>query len=349
MGRRIGAYLAVIFITFYMFLMYNESALSAILVLECLYPVMSFFYLKWMKKRVLAGLGKVPAMGEKNKKIRMKIRIENKSQFWNVRYKVKLCVRSVSGQAKKQLLGTAGNAKRTEQEFYILSEYCGRLDVSLEYLWIYDIFGVFFIRKKPEGKSTVGIFPQYELIPVEITRRTREFLSDAEECSADKKGDDPSEIYQIREYRPKDSIHDVHWKLSAKEGALMVKEHGFPLGCVVLIWLDFPAERISAAGFDRMVERAASLSMTLAEEKCIHMAAWVEEKNARVVKMKVNSAEAAYELAWRLLDMGPYRDKEMASALYEDAFKGEHFSSIVTIDGQGELKVNGKRQELLQL
>ena len=48
-------------------------------------------------------------------------------------------------------------------------------------------------------------------------------------------GDDPSEIYQVREYRERDSLKDIHWKLSAREEELMVKERGFPLGCVVLI------------------------------------------------------------------------------------------------------------------
>lgn len=377
MGKRVGAYLVVVGITLYMFLMYNEAALSAILVLECVYPISSLLYLRWMRRRMTAGLGTVPAMGEKNKRIRMKIWIQNESSFWNCRYKVDLHIGSslevaetkkrpaVEGgfpaagksEAKKHrtgeisflAAGTAEGAKRTERECCFSSEYCGRLGIRLGYLRIYDFFGIFFWRKKLEGKKAVGILPQYDLMPLEITRRTREFLADAEEHSVEKRGDDPSEIYQIREYHPRDSIHDIHWKLTAKEGELMVKEHGFPLGCVVLIWLDFSQKGATVAGFDRMVECAASLSMTLAEEKCIHMAAWIEEKNARVEKVKVGSTEAADELAWRLLYMEPYRDQDMAEVLYEDAFKGDHFSSIVTIDGQGELRVNEEKQILLQL
>ena len=54
-------------------------------------------------------------------------------------------------------------------------------------------------------------------------------------------------------------------------------------------------------------------------------------------------------LLWRMLEMEPYTDDNMRKACYEDAFRGEHFSSIVKIDGQGGITVDGEKQELLQL
>lgn len=351
MAKRVVTYIAVVLITGYLFLMYDESAMSAILVLECLYPIFSFLYLRWMRGRITAGLCKVQAMGEKEKEIKIKVWIENSSIIWSSKYSVEVWLGSpfLKKQVKKRLSGMLeGNARR-EQAYFFTSSFCGRIEVSLRHLQIYDVLGIFFSRINLEEKAVIGILPRFELVPLEITRRTREFLADADEHSVEKSGDDPAEIYQIRQYRPMDSVHDIHWKLTAKEDELMVKEHGFPLGCVVLLWLDFPQKEKSAAGFDRMLEKAASLSMTLAEEKCIHMAAWFEEKNARVVKYKVNGAKSSYELVWRLLDVEPYQDSEMARVSYEDAFSGDHFSSIVVIDGQGTVTVNGERQELLQL
>ena len=129
----------------------------------------------------------------------------------------------------------------------------------------------------------------------------------------------------------------------------MVKEYSFPLGCVVLVWMEYPKKGQSSEGFSKMLESAASLCMTLAEEKCIHMAAWFEEKNMRIVKWKVSSEETVHGLLWRMLEMEPYTDDNMRKACYEDAFRGEHFSSIVKIDGQGGITVDGEKQELLQL
>lgn len=59
-----------------------------------------------------------------------------------------------------------------------------------------------------------------------------------------RKGDDPSEIYQVREYRREDSLKDIHWKLTAAKEELVAKERAFPLGCAVLIWFDIREKNV---------------------------------------------------------------------------------------------------------
>ena len=184
---------------------------------------------------------------------------------------------------------------------------------------------------------------------LEITRKTREFQAESDDYSGEKKGDDPSEIYQVREYRVMDPLKDIHWKLSAKEDELMVKEKGFPLGCTVLIWFDIRESMTTSESFSAVAERAASLSVTLAEEKCIHMAAWYEEENERIVKYRVRDEEEAYNMVWHLLDLVPCRDIGKRDACFADEFRGLQFSSTVTIDSRGELWKDGEKPELLRL
>ena len=223
------------------------------------------------------------------------------------------------------------------------------MEVILESVRLYDLFGIFYIKQKVQRKASVKVMPEFELMPVEITRATREFQADAEEYSGEKKGDDPSELYQVREYRIQDSVRDIHWKLSAKEETFMVKERGFPLGCVVLVWIDFAEKERSAAGFSRLLETAASLSITLAEQKCIHLAAWYEEKNERIGMKRVKDEKSACELIWQLMEIEPYRDPVRKQACFDDTFRGHEFSSTVTIDGRGVLRKDGEASELLRL
>ena len=129
----------------------------------------------------------------------------------------------------------------------------------------------------------------------------------------------------------------------------MVKERGFPLGCVVLVWIDFAEKERSAAGFSRLLETAASLSITLAEQKCIHLAAWYEEKNERIGMKRVKDEESACELIWQLMEIEPYRDPVRKQACFDDTFRGHEFSSTVTIDGRGVLRKDGEVPELLRL
>ena len=169
------------------------------------------------------------------------------------------------------------------------------------------------------------------------------------ECLQWEKGNDPSELYQVREYRSQDSLKDIHWKMSAKEDQIMIKERGFPLGCAVLIWIDFPEKEKSAEGFSALLDTAASLSITLVEYKCIHMAAWYDEKEMQVVRHRIRDEESACEFIWELMDLQPYRDGEKAEICRKEAFRGQEFSSVVTLDGNGMVKKDGSVQEFLRL
>ena len=44
-----------------------------------------------------------------------------------------------------------------------------------------------------------------------------------------------------------------------------------------------------------------------------------------------------------------YKDKEKAEVCFEEAFKGQEFSSVVTIDGKGVLRKNGEIPEILRV
>lgn len=357
MLKKAAGYLLVLLITVYMFFMYDFPILSGILILELLYPFLSFFYILCVVRKMKINMDRIPSMGELGKRIHARILIENLSKFWNIKYRLYTCINNqfsaASGKrkaiGKRSMTGTIEPGKRKRADFEFESTYCGNIEFHIDFIEIYDFLGIFSRKMRVDLKKSIGILPQFEPIPLEITRRTREFPADADEYSTEKSGDDPAEIYQIREYRPWDSIHDIHWKLSAKEDELMVKEHSLPLGCVVLLWLDFEDKGKSAEGFSRLLEKTASLSVSLIEEKCVHMVSWFEEKNKRIIKRKIDSEEAVYELVWRMLALEPCGDKNLMQVYYEDAFLGDHFSSIVVIDGNGDVMVNNEPQELLQL
>ena len=54
-------------------------------------------------------------------------------------------------------------------------------------------------------------------------------------------------------------------------------------------------------------------------------------------------------MIWNLMEIQPYRDAEKAQVCYDDAFRGQEFSSVVTIDRYGNMKNNGESFEFLRL
>ena len=351
MWKRMTGYFATVLLVIYLFFMYDKTVLSGILVLVILYPVCACIFLLLCRKKITAALDRVPPMGEKDKRIRAGVSVKNISRRFPLRCEAQLSVGNrTSGKKIRRRFGGL-ILPGQEETFWCEFEtaFCGNVEVILESVRLYDLFGIFYIKQKVQRKASVKVMPEFELMPVEITRATREFQADAEEYSGEKKGDDPSELYQVREYRIQDSVRDIHWKLSAKEETFMVKERGFPLGCVVLVWIDFAEKERSAAGFSRLLETAASLSITLAEQKCIHLAAWYEEKNERIGMKRVKDEKSACELIWQLMEIEPYRDPVRKQACFDDTFRGHEFSSTVTIDGQGVLRKDGEVPELLRL
>ncbi|MCI9153071.1 DUF58 domain-containing protein [Lachnospiraceae bacterium] len=366
MITRIIGYLLVFFISAYLFFMYDGNIWTGFLILELLYPVSSCLFLWYMGRQVTVRFGRFPAMAEREKRFSGVLVIKNQSRIWSVKYRLCAQVRNHFSRQPVLRMRKGGFRKSSSHrikyapselfpaeeqrlEIELDSRYAGTVEYQLDALVLYDLLGIFCRRVLLKKQRTIGIMPPFELMPLEITRRTREFLAEADEYSTEKKGDDPSEVYQIREYRPPDSIHSIHWKLSAKEDHLMVKEHGFPMGCVVLLWIRLPLADTDSKSFNRLLEQAASLSVTLLEEKCIHMAAWFEEKSGRVIKWRVSTAESVYEWIWRLLSTEPFQDEELEKTCREDAFRGINFSSTVELNADGTLTVNGEPQELLQL
>lgn len=366
MIARLTGYVLTVLFSIYLFFMYNGLIWTGLLILELLYPICSCLFLWYIGRHITVRFGRFPAMAERSRPFTGTLVLKNHSRLWSVKYRIRAGVNNHFSKHSARRLFKNGSASAKaipikyrpaelaplgEQKIEIRldSQYAGTVEYRLRSLILYDMLGIFCRAVSLDERRTIGIMPPFELMPLEVTRRTREFLADADEYSTEKQGDDPSEIYQIREYRPPDSIHSIHWKLSAKEDHLMVKEHGFPMGCVVLLWIRLPLADTDSFSFNRLLEQAASLSVTLLEEKCIHMAAWFEEKSGHVIKWRVNSAEAVYEWIWRLLSTEPFQNEELEQTCYEDAFRGDNFSSIVILHADGTLTVNGEEQELLQL
>lgn len=107
-----------------------------------------------------------------------------------------------------------------------------------------------------------------------------------------------SEIHDLREYRPGDSMHEVHWKLSAKTDKLIVREAEEPdLGLVVLSF-DFSGSR---AQLDRTLQQLLWLSGWLCEREVAHQIDWLEPDTLTPQTRRITSAEDLQALLQTLL------------------------------------------------
>ena len=102
------------------------------------------------------------------------------------------------------------------------AEYLGKYHISCKEGKLRDLLGIVEAVIPAESYCEITVLPD---ISGEKGVDTSGFLSGMSESEESReKGHDFSEVHDIREYIPGDKLRDIHWKISAKQGELMVKE-----------------------------------------------------------------------------------------------------------------------------
>lgn len=358
MIKRSLIYGLVTLITLCMFFLFTDKVIGIVLIMEFLYYVMAIVYVHIISRFIQVTLDTNIYSAEKNSEIPILIQVNNKAKWFNVRCGFKInVVNNFTGEVKKQIINhiVAGGVKENFCEVFSSGD-CGEISVYLTEYYVYDWIGCLCLKKKTSHMKKIEILPETHLLMMEIKRTTREFIADSEVYSDSEKGDDISEIYQIREYVEGDPIHAIHWKMSAKADNLLIKEHGKPLGCVILIWIDLfdnsTKNKLKGRKHGRnnlpvnAIEMAASVSLSLIEQRCVHMVAWYEDKNDRIIRKRVENEENIYELLNRLLYLESYNDRKRADTQFDEYFDRNDFSSVVEIKPDGSLIVNDNEIEV---
>lgn len=114
-------------------------------------------------------------------------------------------------------------AKGSEQKGILNSRYAGRVEVCLEEFVVYDFFHIVGLYGCDRKDANVTVWPGFSEGEGE-----EELYSCVEgfpkENESKRRGTDYNPDYEIREYIPGDELKSIHWKLSAKQGKLMVRE-----------------------------------------------------------------------------------------------------------------------------
>lgn len=99
---------------------------------------------------------------------------------------------------------------------------CGRISLTACDAYVRDMFSFFEKDKKDSAKFMFSVMPR------RIGTVSGKYLSEnvSDESSKPKKDSAGTEVVDIREYAPGDSLKTIHWKLSAKKDDLFVREKG---------------------------------------------------------------------------------------------------------------------------
>lgn len=143
---------------------------------------------------------------------------------------------------------------------------CGLLRLSLHKGRVYDYLGLFWVRLRLPAPIETAVLPQAEA-PEPMPDLTQ---FDAV-CLQAKKGGGFSEYHENREYRPGDSVRDIHWKLSGKTDQLIVREAMEPVQRRLALAVETPA---TIEAMNSALGQLRWLSQWLAERGYGHRVCW---------------------------------------------------------------------------
>lgn len=331
------SYLILLGIAIYLSIMYHELITTSLALILLLYPLFLFFCILYIKRGFYIRMSTDCYVAEKQQMFHIMLFLENHSIFPLPKLSVELKYRNgACTKWKKEYYYISLNERCTQQvSCGVTSQYCGRMEFELSRVYLSDPLGVLRLCYRTKQNMKVSILPKFYEIPQIRCNWGNNVYLEEEEYSKTRSGDDPSELFNIREYQQGDRINRIHWKLTAKEGTLMVKEFGLALDYSVVLLLELGDWKIQQEQvINAVIETAGSISMKMIQINRLHFLAWCDE-GGELRRVRIDSEESLYDALAQMFE-GFFSEEEVLP-MYEAQYQIEQYSSLFYITGRKTL------------
>ena len=195
----------------------------------------------------------------------------------------------------------AKNSQRVT--FRISSKFCGIVKIKNAELILFDPLRIFKFRTGKNIQTEIAVVPSAQEISGTINYTDR-VNDESDHFSEYHPGDDPSEVFDLREYIPGDKLNRIHWKLSSKKDEFIVKEYSLPIDVPCVIFLDmkcYADNDYTLPVFDTLVETFLSVSQFLIENERVHKIIYYNARYREFTERQVDSQEMLSEIVKELI------------------------------------------------
>ena len=200
--------------SFVFFLCYKMWVSWILLLIVLAVPVLSLI-MSIVASQTLEFKADCPAAIRLGDEINLKVTTSGIASYFSF-CKVKMIITDrMAGKTKKKvfMIHDRGTSK-----IPVDTSHCGSYSYMLTWLYVYDLFGLFFVKINLNTNNEILVKP----VPAMPSVMPDMFGFKAKNLRKSKKPG--AEIYDIREYQIGDPLRSIHWKMSAKKDALLVKE-----------------------------------------------------------------------------------------------------------------------------
>ena len=205
--------------------------------------------------------------------------------------------------------------------------WCGKVTFRCISVQVHDMLGLFSMTAKPFAEICTVAYPRYVRVHTELSNATVGATRN-DGVMQNRKGNDASEMFDIREYVPGDDIRTIHWKLSGKTDDLIVRQASDPSHYNIALLPDFGRTRLDRPEAQQELNAAAAVAASIGEQlirRGVPFCAVVPTRNG-VELFEVRSERDFHELMPRWLSF-PVQETDGSGLQY---FIMEHLDQYFT-------------------
>ncbi len=171
---------------------------------------------------------------------------------------------------QQTLLLSIPPSKKKQFQMKVTVTELGQIVFSCQELIFTDLLGIFKVHAPCSAECSLFVLPKQLTIERSELLNARFGAAELSECQL--KGNDYSEVTDIRTYQPGDRPRDIHWKLSARQQELIVKERTTLAGSEQIVLIALPPKKADAEKL--LTEGYRKIRGLIAEQTSLRLLIW---------------------------------------------------------------------------
>jgi len=214
----------------------------------------------------------------------------------------------------------------------VSTSHCAYIECRINNAFICDAFGI--LKHKLRSQTPTAHMTVVPSVSDYIyIKPDKPVISDESDKYSDyHKGDDPSQVFEVREYQEGDDLRRIHRPLSTKLDTLIIKEYSKAVEdtCSVIIETGLPTDEIETAKTmqDRILSALFRLACDLVENEKIFTVYWYSKIKNSIMFFEVRKYEDVFPIAEAFLS-SPFSDKKSESLLMTADEMTTHFDKQI--------------------
>lgn len=131
----------------------------------------------------------------------------------------------------------SGDSVSTEHKVSFATSMCGEEKMVCREAVCYDVFGICSVHIQSFPEQSMVVIPRQTMVRV-MEKESLAGANDGDQADPGRKGNDATEVFDIRDYQSGDDVRAVHWKLSSKLDRMLVREAGYSAHYDTLVLFD---------------------------------------------------------------------------------------------------------------